>query len=88
MRLGKMIEADPAARAGRWACDAVIRVIGTGERQMTGRVGSISEAGFIAECAEPVPAGAIVAVDLPNRGAVQAEARWLLGCRFGARFLR
>lgn len=87
METRKIMRIDQATRAGRWVCDVAIRVIGKGERQMTGRVGSISEAGFIAECAEPVAAGAIVALDLPNRGTVQAEVRWLLGCRFGARFL-
>jgi hypothetical protein len=43
--------------------------------------------GFMAEAEEPVLVGSIVAVDLPDRGAVRAEVRWSEGWRFGCRIL-
>jgi hypothetical protein len=41
----------------------------------------------MAECEEKVRLGSIVEVDLPDRGHVRAEVRWVLGWRFGAKIL-
>jgi hypothetical protein len=56
-------------------------------RELMGRLGNISEGGFMAECEEKLPKGSIVEVDLPERGRVRAEVRWVLGWRFGAMIL-
>jgi hypothetical protein len=78
---------DYAYRPKRWQCDADIVVADDCGRELIGRLGNISEGGFMAECEEKLPKGAIVEVDLPDRGRVRAEVRWVLGWRFGAMIL-
>jgi positive regulator of sigma E activity len=56
-------------------------------RQMAGRLANLSVGGFMAECEEKLRKGAIVEVDIPARGRVRAEIRWVLGWRFGAMIL-
>ena len=74
-------------RAERWECSADIVVADDCGRELIGRLGNISEGGFMAECEEKIPKGAIVEVDLPDRGRVRAEVRWAVGWRFGAMIL-
>lgn len=74
-------------RPERWECDADIVVVDDCGRELIGRLANISDAGFMAECEEKVPKGAIVEVNLPDRGRVRAEVRWVLGWRFGAMIL-
>ena len=74
-------------RPPRYVCDADIEVVDDLGRALQSRLFNISEAGFGAECEEKVRKGAIVKVDLPERGTVWAEVRWVLGWRFGAMIL-
>ena len=62
------------------AVDGVGRMLGT-------RIWNISDGGFMAECEERLPIGAEIELELPGRGAVRAEVRWVLGWRFGAMIL-
>lgn len=80
-------EADYTTRAPRWECHADIVVSDDCGRELMGRVANLSDAGFMAECEEKVRKGAIVEVDLPGRGRVKAQVRWVLGWRFGALIL-
>ena len=75
------------ARPERWDCNAEVVVVDDCGRELLGRLANISAAGFMAECEEKVPKGAIVEVCLPDRGRVRAEVRWVLGWRFGAMIL-
>lgn len=74
-------------RPERWETDAAIVVADDCGRELIGRLANISEGGFMADCEEKMSLGAIVEVDLPARGRVQAEVRWVLGWRFGAMIL-
>ncbi|MDB5672732.1 MAG: hypothetical protein JWO25_3691 [Alphaproteobacteria bacterium] len=78
---------DYAQRPERWECNAEVVVADDCGRELMGRLANISERGFMAECEEKVRIGAIVEVDLPDRGPVRAEVRWVLGWRFGALIL-
>ena len=78
---------DYATRPPRWKCSADVTVIDESGRELMGRLGNISEAGFMVECEQKVPNGSIVEVTLPDRGQVRAEVRWVLGWRFGALIL-
>ena len=71
-------------RPPRWECNAEIVVADDCGRELMGRLATLSEAGFMAECEEKVRKGSIVDVVLPDRGRVRAEVRWVLGWRFGA----
>jgi len=74
-------------RPPRWECNADVVVADDCGRELIGRLGNISERGFMAECEEKVRLHSIVEVSLPGRGPVQAEVRWVLGWRFGALIL-
>lgn len=74
-------------RAERWDCNTEITVADDCGRDLIGRLGNISDGGFMAECEEKVRKGSIVEVDLPTRGRVRAEVRWVQGWRFGAMIL-
>lgn len=71
-------------RPPRRAMAADVTVVDGCGRQLHSRLWNISETGFMVECEEKVPLGALVTVDLPGRGPVRAEVRWVLGWRFGA----
>jgi hypothetical protein len=75
------------SRPQRWDCRADIVVADDCGRELIGRLGNISDQGFMAECEEKMPKGAVVEVDLPGRGRVRAQVRWVLGWRFGAMIL-
>ena len=72
------------SRAPRYEASADITVVDDCGRDLQGRLWNISEGGFMAECEEKVRLGSHVVVDLPDRGRVLAEVRWVLGWRFGA----
>ena len=74
-------------RPPRWECDAEIVVADDCGRELLGRLGNNSHGGFMAECEEKVRLGSVVEVDIPRRGRVRAEVRWVLGWRFGALIL-
>ena len=71
-------------RQPRWACDAPVTIWDDCGRELLGRLGNISDNGFMAECDEKVRLGSIVEANLPNGRTVQAEVRWVLGWKFGA----
>lgn len=79
--------ANHVQRPARWECDAQIVVVDDCGQALQGRLANISEGGFMAECEQKVRNGSIVEVDLPDRGHVRAEVRWVLGWRFGAMIL-
>lgn len=56
-------------------------------RELTAWLGNRSRRGFMAECEEKFPLGAVITINLPDRGEVRAEVRWALGWRFGAMIL-
>lgn len=60
---------------------------GNDEQAMDVTVCDLSTAGFMAECLRPVLIGSYISLDLPGIGPVQAQVRWQLGGRLGARFL-
>ncbi len=62
------------------AVDGVGCMLGT-------RIWNVSDGGFMAECEERLPIGAQIELEIPGRGAVRAEVRWVLGWRFGAMIL-
>ena len=74
-------------RPPRYEAAADITVVDDAGRDLQGRLWNISEGGFMAECEEKVRKGSIVKVNLPDRGTVWAEVRWVLGWRFGAMIL-
>lgn len=74
-------------RPPRWESHADVVVVDDCGRELMGRLGNISEGGFMAECEQKIPKGAIVELTLPDRGRVRAEVRWVLGWRFGAMIL-
>ncbi|HVV26942.1 MAG TPA: PilZ domain-containing protein [Rhizomicrobium sp.] len=86
-----MATADTAAayvaRPERWDCDMGVMIRDDCDRAIAGRLANISEGGFMAECEEKIRKGAVVDVDIPGRGPVRAEVRWVLGWRFGAMIL-
>ncbi len=71
-------------RPARIEAQADIIVVDDAGRDLQGRLWNISEGGFMAECEEKVRLGAHIIADLPERGRVLAEVRWVLGWRFGA----
>ena len=75
------------ARPPRWECDAEVVVVDDSGRELMGRLGNISEGGFMAECEQKIPNGSLVELTLPGRGRVRAQVRWVLGWRFGAMIL-
>ena len=87
MDCGMSQDTDQIARPPRWECNAEVTVIDDSGRELMGRLGNVSDAGFMAECEQKVPKGSIVEIDLPDRGRVRAEVRWVLGWRFGALIL-
>jgi hypothetical protein len=87
MRVRTIVTSSQAARIARWVCEADVVLPGQGRRKLHGRLGAVNDGAFLGECAEPVPDGAILEVNLPDLGAVRAQVRWVLGCRFGARML-
>jgi len=74
-------------RPPRRAIAADVTVVDGCGRQLQSRLWNMSDGGFMAECEEKVPLGAIVTIELPDRGTVHAEVRWVLGWRFGAMIL-
>lgn len=56
-------------------------------RQLSTRIWNVSDGGFMAECEERLPIGARLELEIPGRGPVRVEVRWVLGWRFGAMIL-
>lgn len=78
---------DYIPRAPREACNVETVLIDENGRELFARLGNISEGGFMAECEEKMRLEEQVTIDLPNRGRVDAEVRWVLGWKFGAKIL-
>jgi PilZ domain len=78
------IKTNYVKRPPRLAMAADVTVVDGCGRQLQSRLWNISDGGFMVECEEKVPLGALVTVELPGQGAVRAEVRWVLGWRFGA----
>jgi len=51
------------------------------------KVRDVSQAGFMAECAQPIQIGSTVSLDVPGIGPVHAQVRWQIGGRMGGLFL-
>lgn len=79
-------------RAERWEIDCEITIDDGCGRELAARLGNVSDGGFMCECEERLPLGAVVIADLPGPGPgetrqVRAEVRWVFGWRFGAMIL-
>ncbi|MGZ8306890.1 MAG: PilZ domain-containing protein [Allosphingosinicella sp.] len=74
-------------RPPRFAMTADLTVVDDLGRELYSKLWNISEGGFMAECEEKLRIGQTVEVELPTRGRVRAEVRWVLGWRFGAMIL-
>lgn len=74
-------------RPERWEVEGDIMVADECGRELHARLGNISAGGFMAECEERLPVGEVIEVELPDRGRVRAEIRWVFGWRFGAMIL-
>ena len=87
MNTSRQIKPSYVQRPPRQAISADVTVVDGCGRQLQSRLWNISDGGFMAECEEKLPLGAVVSIDLPGRGPVCAEVRWVLGWRFGAMIL-
>ena len=87
MQAAKMVKGGYAQRPPRWECNTDVVVEDDCGRELFGRLANISDGGFMAECEEKVRLGSIVKVEVPGRGKVRGEVRWVLGWRFGAMIL-
>lgn len=87
--MAKLMQASSAyqSRPERWEAAGEIVVDDGCGHELTAWLGNISENGFMCDCEQRLPIGAIVIADLPDRGRVRAEIRWVLGWRFGAMIL-
>lgn len=74
-------------RAERWEIDCDIAIDDGCGRELSARLGNVSAGGFMCECEERLPLRTVVLADLPGRGKVRAEVRWVFGWRFGAMIL-
>ena len=74
-------------RAERWEIDGEITIDDGCGRELNARLGNVSEGGFMCECEQRLPLGTVVIADLPGRGKVRAEIRWVFGWIFGAMIL-
>ena len=74
-------------RPPRWAVNADTTLDDGSGRVLQARLWNISDGGFMAECEEKLPVGARISIELPDRGTVRAEVRWVLGWRIGAMIL-
>ena len=74
-------------REPREPCDIDTVILDDCDRELTAWLGNRSNRGFMAECEEKFPLGAIIRIRLPDRGLVRAEVRWAVGWRFGALIL-
>ena len=71
-------------REPRGPCNVETSIVDDCNRELEAWIGNISRHGFMAECEEKFPLGAIILINLPDRGRVRAELRWAVGWRFGA----
>ncbi|PKP97756.1 MAG: hypothetical protein CVT74_13095 [Alphaproteobacteria bacterium HGW-Alphaproteobacteria-13] len=78
---------DYIPREPREACTIETTLVDENGRELFARLGNISQSGFMAECEEKLRMEAQVAIELPDRGRVDAEVRWVLGWKFGAKIL-
>jgi hypothetical protein len=54
--------------------------------EMDVRLRNLSQAGFMAECLQPVPPGIHVILGIPGVGSLPAQTRWNVGYRIGGIF--
>ena len=80
-------KANYVQRPPRWAVKVDTSVIDGCGRELQTTIWNLSDGGFMAECEEKLPIGSHVAIEIPGRGPVRAEVRWVLGWRFGAMIL-
>lgn len=70
--------------AERWEIDSDIAIEDGCGRELSARLGNVSDGGFMCECEERLPLHTVVIADLPDLDRVRAEIRWVFGWRFGA----
>jgi len=80
-------EPDYTQRPPRQAVEVDTAAVDGDGRELHLRLWNTSDGGFMAECEERLPIGAVIELDLPGRGRVVAEVRWVLGWRFGAKIV-
>ncbi len=87
MQTSRQITPSYVQRPPRRPISAEVTVVDGDGRELHSRLWNISDGGFMAECETKLPRGEIVSINLPGRGTVRAEIRWVLGWRFGAMIL-
>jgi hypothetical protein len=80
-------QCDLVPREPREPCRVETVIVDDCDRELAAWLGNTSDHGFMADCEEKLPLGAIVDIRLPDRGMVRAEVRWAVGWRFGALIL-
>lgn len=78
---------DTVRRAERRALDQAARLRPNSWSSVEIRMSDVSELGFRAEGEARLQAGALVTLDVPGIGPVDAQVEWQRGGEFGARFL-
>jgi hypothetical protein len=62
------------------------KLIREGQPELDIRLRNLSQAGFMAECLQPLPEGTEAIVGIPGVGEVPAQIRWNKGFRIGGIF--
>jgi len=62
------------------------KLIREGEPELDVRIRNLSQAGFMAECLQPIAPGTEVILGLPGVGEVPAQIRWNVAFRIGGLF--
>ena len=78
---------DTVRRAERKSLDEAARLRPNSWSSVEIRMADISELGFRAGCEARLQAGALVSLEVPGIGPVEAQVEWQRGDEFGARFL-
>ncbi|HEY0313493.1 MAG TPA: hypothetical protein VGC56_13470 [Allosphingosinicella sp.] len=78
---------DTVRRAERKSLDEAARLRPNSWSSVEIRMADISELGFRAGCEARLQAGALISLEVPGIGPVEAQVEWQRGNEFGARFL-
>ena len=75
-------------RGSRWAVDHDVVARDAAGRECRIRIANLSNGGFMAESNSILGIGAVLTLDMPGDGRVQAQIRWAIGKRFGAEIIK